>query len=75
MGITPFGSSNVDWAAAAEWLMTVFWNHFSGPDALYGDSLGPRGSNGDTYLKMQRANADAMVRGFTAGASGCPISR
>lgn len=34
-GITPFGSSNVDWAAAAEWLMTVFWNHFSGPDALY----------------------------------------
>jgi zinc/manganese transport system substrate-binding protein len=42
---------------------------------LYGDSLGPRGSNGDTYLKMQRANADAMVRGFTAGTSGCPISR
>ncbi len=34
-GIVPFGSSNVDWAAAAEWLMTVFWNHFSGPDALY----------------------------------------
>ena len=38
---------------------------------LYGDSLGPPGSNGDTYLKMERANADAMVRGFTAGASGC----
>ena len=35
MGIVPFGSSNVDWAAAAEWLMTVFWNHFSGPEALY----------------------------------------
>jgi raffinose/stachyose/melibiose transport system substrate-binding protein len=35
MGIVPFGSSNVDWAAAGEWLMTVFWNHFSGPDALY----------------------------------------
>jgi raffinose/stachyose/melibiose transport system substrate-binding protein len=34
-GIVPFGSSNVDWAAAGEWLMTVFWNHFSGPDALY----------------------------------------
>jgi raffinose/stachyose/melibiose transport system substrate-binding protein len=34
-GITPFGSSNVDWKAAGEWLMTVFWNHYSGPDALY----------------------------------------
>ena len=34
-GIVPFGSSNVDWKAAGEWLMTVFWNHYSGPDALY----------------------------------------
>ncbi|SCE65794.1 carbohydrate ABC transporter substrate-binding protein, CUT1 family [Micromonospora coriariae] len=33
-GIVPFGSSNVDWKAAGEWLMTVFWNHYSGPDAL-----------------------------------------
>jgi raffinose/stachyose/melibiose transport system substrate-binding protein len=33
-GITPFGSSNVDWKAAGEWLMTVFWNLYSGPDAL-----------------------------------------
>jgi hypothetical protein len=23
---------------------------------------------------MERANADAMVRGFTAGARGCPIA-
>lgn len=34
-GIVPFGSSNVDWKAAGEWLMTVFWNHYSGPDALH----------------------------------------
>lgn len=34
-GIIPFGATNVDWAAGPEWLMTVFWNHFSGPDALY----------------------------------------
>jgi raffinose/stachyose/melibiose transport system substrate-binding protein len=33
-GIVPFGSSNVDWKAAGEWLMTVFWNHYSGPDAV-----------------------------------------
>jgi zinc/manganese transport system substrate-binding protein len=34
---------------------------------LYGDTLGP----GQTYLQMERANADAMVRGFTGGAKQC----
>lgn len=34
-GIVPFGATNVDWTAGPEWLMTVFWNHYSGPDALY----------------------------------------
>ena len=41
---------------------------------LYGDTLGPKGSSGATYLTMERANAEAMVRGFTAGARGCPIA-
>jgi ABC-type Zn uptake system ZnuABC Zn-binding protein ZnuA/ABC-type Mn2+/Zn2+ transport system permease subunit len=39
---------------------------------LYGDTLGPAGSPGATYLSMEHANADAMVRGFTGGARGCP---
>jgi ABC-type Zn uptake system ZnuABC Zn-binding protein ZnuA len=34
---------------------------------LYGDTLGP----GQTYLAMERANADAMVRGFTGGKVTC----
>ncbi|WP_196807453.1 metal ABC transporter substrate-binding protein [Candidatus Solirubrobacter pratensis] len=41
---------------------------------LYGDTLGPAGSSGDTYLHMEQANADAMVRGFTGGARGCTIA-
>jgi hypothetical protein len=40
---------------------------------LYGDTLGPKGSSGATYLTMERANADAMIRGFTAGAQSCTI--
>lgn len=40
---------------------------------LYGDTLGPAGSPGATYLQMERSNADAMVRGFTGGARGCRI--
>jgi ABC-type Zn uptake system ZnuABC Zn-binding protein ZnuA len=41
---------------------------------LYGDTLGPEGSPGGTYLKMEAANADAMVKGFTGGRRGCSIS-
>ena len=38
---------------------------------LYGDTLGPAGSAGATYEGMERANADAMVRGFTGGRVRC----
>jgi ABC-type Zn uptake system ZnuABC Zn-binding protein ZnuA len=40
---------------------------------LYGDALGPEGSTGATYLGMERANADAMLRGFTGGRARCAI--
>jgi zinc/manganese transport system substrate-binding protein len=40
---------------------------------LYGDTLGPPGSDGATYLGMERHNADAMMRGFTAGRQRCTI--
>ena len=40
---------------------------------LYGDTLGPEGSGAETYVGMEEANADAMVRGFTAGAHGCRL--
>jgi ABC-type Zn uptake system ZnuABC Zn-binding protein ZnuA len=46
----------------------------SADHTLYGDSLGPQGSDGATYLSMEEANADAMVRGFTDGQSGCRLS-
>jgi zinc/manganese transport system substrate-binding protein len=39
---------------------------------LYGDTLGPKGSRGATYVGMEQANADAMVRGFTGGRVRCP---
>lgn len=38
---------------------------------LYGDTLGPADSDGATYLQMERANADAMARGFTGDKRGC----
>ncbi|MHB8574207.1 MAG: metal ABC transporter substrate-binding protein [Dehalococcoidia bacterium] len=33
---------------------------------LYGDTLGPPGSDGETYLKMEAANTKNMVAGMTA---------
>ncbi|MEV4510388.1 metal ABC transporter substrate-binding protein [Dactylosporangium sp. NPDC049525] len=34
----------------------------AGEDALYGDTLGPEGSAGDTYLKMMEHNTDTIVK-------------
>jgi ABC-type Zn uptake system ZnuABC Zn-binding protein ZnuA len=45
----------------------------SSTHTLYGDTLGPTGSPGATYLSMEAANADAMVRGFTGGQQRCRI--
>ena len=36
-----------------------------GEDALYGDALGPPGSDGDTYLKMIRHNTRTIVRNLS----------
>lgn len=40
-------------------------NHVEIGGSLYSDSLGKKGSDGDTYLKMLRANTDKIVRGLT----------
>jgi ABC-type Zn uptake system ZnuABC Zn-binding protein ZnuA/ABC-type Mn2+/Zn2+ transport system permease subunit len=42
---------------------------------LYGDTLGPSGTSASTYVGMERANAEAMARGFTGGRRGCPAIR
>jgi zinc/manganese transport system substrate-binding protein len=41
---------------------------------LYGDTLGPAGSPGGTYVSMEVANADAMIRGFTDNKAGCDVA-
>lgn len=46
----------------------------SATPVLYGDTLGPEGSPGATYLGMEQANASAMVDGFTGTEAGCRIS-
>ncbi|WP_433041797.1 metal ABC transporter substrate-binding protein [Dactylosporangium sp. CS-033363] len=38
----------------------------AGEDSLYGDTLGPEGSDGDTYLKMEEHNTDVIVQALSA---------
>lgn len=38
---------------------------------LYGDTLGPEGSPGETWLGMIKSNADSLIRGMTGGKRGC----
>ena len=41
---------------------------------LYGDTLGPEGSDGETYVRMEEANANSVLRGLTGGERGCRVS-
>ena len=38
---------------------------------LYGDTLGPEGSNGETWLAMMKANTDNLMLGMTGGQKDC----
>lgn len=40
---------------------------------LYGDTLGPEGSDGATWVEMMQSNADNIVRGMTGGKRGCQL--
>ncbi len=41
---------------------------------LYGDTLGPEGSDAATWTGMEKANADNLVRGMTGARKGCDFS-
>ena len=45
---------------------------YSGDDALYGDSLGPAGSDGDTYIKTQLHNVRLILESWGATPSAVP---
>lgn len=66
-GIIPFGSSNVDWKAAGEWLMTVFWNHYSGPDALHQALSGEIKFTDPVFVEAVELVQSYFEKGWLAG--------
>lgn len=57
-------------AIAAEAGVTVY----SGPDALYGDSLGDAGTEGETYVGSQVHNTRLIVESWGVEPSALPVS-
>jgi zinc/manganese transport system substrate-binding protein/manganese/iron transport system substrate-binding protein len=41
--------------------------------ALWADSLGPKGSDGATYIESIASNTTALVEGFSGGALNCRL--
>ncbi len=66
-GITPFGSSNVDWKAASEWLMSVWWNQYSGPDAVYQALTGEIKFTDPVFVDAVRLIKSYFDKGWIAG--------
>lgn len=42
-------------------------------EALWADSLGPEGSDGETYVEALASDAEALVQGFSGGGASCRI--
>lgn len=66
-GIMPFGLSNVDWKAASEWLMSVFWNQYSGPDAVYQALTGEIQFTDPVFVDAVQLVKDWFDKGWIAG--------
>jgi raffinose/stachyose/melibiose transport system substrate-binding protein len=66
-GIMPFGSSNVDWKAASEWLMTIFWNHYSGPEAIYQALTGQAKFTDPVFVEAVQLLKSYFDKGWIAG--------
>ena len=66
-GIMPFGLSNVDWKAASEWLMSVIWNQYSGPEAVYQALTGQIPFTDPVFVEAVQLVKDWFDKGWIAG--------
>ena len=42
-------------------------------EALWADTLGPKGSSGETYVESIEANTEAIVEGLGGGSVSCDL--
>lgn len=66
-GIVPFASGSGDYPAVTEWLMTAFWNHYSGPEALYQGLTGETPWTDPIFVEAVELLNQYMQRGWFGG--------
>lgn len=66
-GIVPFAAGIGDDPAAVEWFPTVFWNHYSGPDALYEALTGETPFSDPIFVEAIELFNDYVQRGWFGG--------
>jgi raffinose/stachyose/melibiose transport system substrate-binding protein len=66
-GITPFAAGIGDDPAAIEWFPTVFWNHYSGPEALYQALTGEIPFSDPIFVEAIELFNDYVQKGWFGG--------
>ena len=66
-GIVPFAAGIGDDPAAAEWFPTVFWNHYSGPNALYQALTGEIAFSDPVFAEAIALFNDYVQKGWFGG--------
>src|SRR5918994_2696253 len=68
-GITPFAAGIGDDPAAIEWFPTVFWNHYSGPDALYQALTGEIPFSDPVFVDAMELFNEYVQKGWFGGST------
>ena len=68
-GITPVAAGIGDDPAAIEWFPTVFWNHYSGPDALYQALTGEIPFSEPIFVEAIELFNDYVQKGWFGGST------
>jgi raffinose/stachyose/melibiose transport system substrate-binding protein len=66
-GIIPFASGNAEWKAANEWLVTAFFNHLAGPEAMQEALLGERPWTDPLFEEAVTVMTDWFRKGWFGG--------
>lgn len=73
-GIIPFVNANKGWKGVNEWIMTLLWNNYSGPDNVYKALKGQLRWDDPTMVEPVKIFNDWMQKGWLSGDKGAYFS-
>ncbi|WP_324716582.1 extracellular solute-binding protein [Carboxydochorda subterranea] len=66
-GIIPFSHGNASWKGTNEWFVTVFYNHYAGPDAVYEALSGKRRWDDSLFVQAMELLKSYVDSGWFGG--------